>query len=77
MSHTKTSATRALFWNAYVISKYVFILKKGQFLLVRAVGRTEKGGYTMGGILSLSVDDLPVLNHRMFNLYCDATDVLK
>ena len=32
-------------------------LKKGQFLLVRAVGGTEKGGFTMGGILSLSVDE--------------------
>ena len=30
-------------------------LKEGQFLLVRAVGRTEKGGYTMGEVLSLSV----------------------
>ena len=56
MSQTKTSATRAIFWKAYAISKYVFILKKGQFLLVCAVGRTEKGG-TMGGILSLSVDE--------------------
>ena len=33
-------------------------LKKGRFLLVRAVGRTEKGGYTMGGVLSLSVDEV-------------------
>ena len=32
--------------------------KEGQFLLVRAVGRTEKGGYTMGEILSLSVDEI-------------------
>ena len=56
MSQTKTSATRA-FWNAYVISKYVFIFKEGQFLFVRAVGRTEKGAYNMGGILSLSVDE--------------------
>ena len=32
--------------------------KKGQFLLVRAVGRTDKGGYTMGGVLSLSVDEV-------------------
>ena len=31
-------------------------LKEGQFLLVRAVGRTEKGGYTVGEVLSLSVD---------------------
>ena len=77
MSQTKTSATRAIFWNAYVISKYVFILLKGQFLLVRAVGRTEKGGYTMGGILSLSVDEDDVLSHRRFNLHCDAIDVLK
>ena len=30
---------------------------KGQFLLVRAVGRTKKGGYTMGEVLSLSVDE--------------------
>ena len=29
-----------------------------QFLLVRAVGRTEKGGYTMGEVLSLSVDEV-------------------
>ena len=58
MSQTKTSATRAIFGNASVISKYVFILKKKwQFLFVRAVGRTEHGGYTMGGILSLSVDE--------------------
>ena len=57
MSQTKTYATRAIFWNAYVISKYVFILNKGQFLFVRAVGGTEQGGYTMGGILSLSVDE--------------------
>ena len=33
-------------------------LKEGQFLLVRAVGRTENGGYTMGEVLSLSVDDV-------------------
>ena len=33
-------------------------LKEGQFLLVRAVGRTEKGGYTMGEVLSLSVDEV-------------------
>ena len=33
-------------------------LKEGQFSLVRAVGRTEKGGYTMEEVLSLSVDDL-------------------
>ena len=32
-------------------------LKEGQFLLVRAVGRTGKGGYTMGEVLSLSVDE--------------------
>ena len=57
MSQTKTSATRAIFWNANVISIYVFI-KEGQFLLVRAVGRTEKGGYTMGEVLSLSVDEV-------------------
>ena len=33
-------------------------LKEGQFLLVCAVGRTEKGGYTMGEVLSLSVDEV-------------------
>ena len=34
-------------------------LKEGQFLLVRAVGRTERGaGYTMGEVLSLSVDEV-------------------
>ena len=33
-------------------------LKEGQFLLVRAVGRIEKGGYTMGEVLSLSVDEV-------------------
>ena len=33
-------------------------LKEGQFLLVRAVGRTEKGGYTMAQVLSLSVDEV-------------------
>ena len=33
-------------------------LRKRQFLLVRAVGRTEKGGYTMGRVLSLSVDEV-------------------
>ena len=33
-------------------------LKEGQFLLVRAVGRTEKGGYTLGEVLSLSVDEI-------------------
>ena len=52
-------------------------LKKRQFLLVRAVGRTEKGGCTTEGILSLSVDEDDVLNHRRFNLHCDAIDVLK
>ena len=31
-------------------------LKEGQFLLVRAVGRTQKGGYVMVEVLSLSVD---------------------
>ena len=60
MSQTKTSSTRAIFWNAYVISKYVFIFKKkdSSGLLVRAVDRTEKGGYTMGEVLSLSVDEV-------------------
>ena len=33
-------------------------LKEGQFILVRTVGRTEKGGYTMGEVLSLSVDEV-------------------
>ena len=33
-------------------------LKEGQFLLVRAVGRTEKGGYTMGEVLSFNVDEV-------------------
>ena len=33
-------------------------LKEEHFLLVRAVGRTEKGGYTMGEVLSLSVDEV-------------------
>ena len=33
-------------------------LKEGQFLLVRAVGRTEMGGYTMGEVLSLGVDEV-------------------
>ena len=33
-------------------------LKEGQFLLVRAVGRTKKGVYTMGEVLSLSVDEV-------------------
>ena len=33
-------------------------LKEGQFLLVRAVGRAEKGGYTMGEVLSLSADEV-------------------
>ena len=33
-------------------------LKEGQFLLVRAVGRTEKGGYTMEEVLSLGVDEV-------------------
>ena len=32
-------------------------LKEEHFLLVRAVGRTVKGGYTMGEVLSLSVDE--------------------
>ena len=32
-------------------------LEEGHFSLVRAVGRTEKGGYTMGEVLSLSVDE--------------------
>ena len=32
-------------------------LKEGQFLLVHAVARTEKGGYTMEEVLSLSVDE--------------------
>ena len=32
--------------------------EKGQFLLVRAVGRTEKGSYTMEGVLSLSADEV-------------------
>ena len=32
-------------------------LKEGQFLLVRAVAPTEKGGYTMEEVLSLSVDE--------------------
>ena len=44
-------------------------LKKGRFLLVRAVGRTEKGdckgGYTVGGVLSLSVDEV----HRQISLF--------
>ena len=59
-------------------------LKEGQFLLVCAAGRTERGGYTMGEILSLSVDEVDqqislfaVFNHRGFNLRCHATDVLK
>ena len=33
-------------------------LNKWQFSSVRAVGRTEKGGYTMGGVLLLSVDEV-------------------
>ena len=33
-------------------------LKEGQFLLVCAAGRTGRGGYTMGEILSLSVDEV-------------------
>ena len=33
-------------------------LKEGQFLVVRAVLWTEKGGYTMGEVLSLSVDEV-------------------
>ena len=33
-------------------------LKEGQFLLVHDVGRTEKGGYTMGEVLPLSVDEV-------------------
>ena len=33
-------------------------LKEGQFLLVRAAGRAERGGYTMGEVLSLSVDEV-------------------
>ena len=33
-------------------------LKEGQFLLVHAIGRTEKGGYTMGEVLSLNVDEV-------------------
>ena len=32
-------------------------LKEGQFLLVRAVARTEKGSYTIEEVLSLSVDE--------------------
>ena len=59
-------------------------LKEGQFLLVCAAGRTERGGYTMGEILSLSIDEVDqqislfaVLNHRRFNLHCHAIDVLK
>ena len=32
--------------------------KERQFLLVCPVGRTEKGGYTMGEVLSLSVDEV-------------------
>ena len=32
-------------------------LKEGQFLLVRAVDRTEKGGYTMGEVPSSSVHE--------------------
>ena len=32
--------------------------KEGQFVLVRAVGRTERGGYTMGEVLSLRVDEV-------------------
>lgn len=34
-----------------------YLLKTGQCLLVRAGGRTEKD-YTMGGELSLGVDDV-------------------
>ena len=52
--------------------------------MVCAAGRTERGGYTMGEILSLSVDEVDqqislfaVFNHRGFNLHCHATDVLK
>ena len=62
---------------------FSLFLNKRQFLSVRAVGRTKKGGYTMERLLSLSVDTevvrqmLPVLNHRRFNLHCDAIDVLK
>ena len=59
MSQTKTSATKAIFSNAYVISKYVFISKRRTVLITPYdVGRTEKGGYTMGEVLSLSVDEV-------------------
>ena len=65
-----------------LFQNFSLFLNKGQFLSVRAVGRTKKGGYTMERLLSLSVDTevrqiLPVLNHRRFNLHCDAIDVLK
>ena len=41
-----------------VLQNMSLSLNEGQFLLVRAVGRTEKGGYTMGEVLSLSVDEV-------------------
>ena len=33
-------------------------LKEGQFLLVCVIGGTKKHGYTMGEVLSLSVDEV-------------------
>ena len=44
-------------FQTYMLFQYVFIFK-GQFVSVRAVARTEKEGYTMWRVFSLSVSEV-------------------
>ena len=58
MSQNKTLQQGPSFETHMLFQMMSLSFRKGQFLLVRAVGRTKKGGYTMGEVLSLSVDEV-------------------
>ena len=57
MSQNKTLQQGPSFETHILFQKMSLSFKKGQFLLVRAVGRNGKG-YTMGGVRSLVVDEV-------------------
>ena len=78
----KLTATGSIFWNAFVISKYVFIFKRRTVLIGPCSWSNRKGWLYHGGSTFIECRwgwsaNLPVLNHRRFNLHCHAINVLK
>ena len=77
----KLTATGSIFWNAFVISKYVFIFKRRTVLIGPCSWSNRKGWLYHGGSTFIECrwgwSNLPVLNHRRFNLHCHAINVLK